>query len=378
LFFFNCFYILTYNKTFEASLLIITLKTYIFVRKHSGIIILSILLSISFATSAQIGGSKTYQFLNLPNSARIAALGGNFSAIRDGDISLAIANPSLITKDMNHQLALSYISYFSDVNYGFAAYSRSFNKIGSFVGSLQYINYGSFTTADASGQTYGEFRAGEYCLSIGWAKSLDSNFTIGSNLKTILSSLESYSSFGLAVDVAATYQSKNKRFTTSLLLKNIGRQLSYYTEGNREALPFEIQLGIAQKLKHAPFRFSLLFNHLEKWELTYEDPLNPSVKIDPLTKEVIEKNNVSKFGDNLLRHIVLGVEFIPSNNFNIRLGYNYQRRQEMKVESALSTVGFSWGFGFRVSKFNFSYAHVIQHLAGSSNFFTIATNLSSF
>lgn len=332
----------------------------------------------SLTTSAQVGGSHTYQFLDLPNSARVAALGGNFLAIKDNDITLAIANPSLITKDMNNQLALSYISYYADVNYGFAAYSKSFNKIGSFVGSLQYINYGTFTNADANGETFGTFRAGEYALNIGWARSLDSNFSIGSNFKTILSSLETYSSFGLAVDIAATYQSNNKRFISSLMLKNMGRQLSYYTEGNREALPFEIQLGISERLKHAPFRFSLLLNHLEKWDLTYEDPLNPSVKTDPLTKEVIEKSKLSKFGDNLMRHVVIGAEFIPSNSFNIRLGYNYQRRQEMKVESALSTVGFSWGFGFRVSKFYFSYAHVIQHLSASSNFFTIATNLSRF
>jgi hypothetical protein len=79
-----------------------------------------------------------------------------------------------------------------------------------------------------------------------------------------------------------------------------------------------------------------------------------------------------------MRHIVAGVEFMPSESFNIRLGYNYQRRQEMKVESALSTVGFSWGFGFRVSRFYLSYANVIQHLSGSSHFFTIATNISEF
>ncbi len=347
-------------------------------RQKSRIILLFLLLLTSIAASAQIGGSHTYQFLSLPNSARVAALGGNFLAVKDDDISLAIANPSLITKEMHNKLALSYINYYSDVNYGFAAYSRSFNKIGSFVASLQYINYGSFTQADANGETYGTFKAGEYALNIGWARSLDSNFSIGSNLKIIQSSLESYSSFGLAVDIAATYQSKNKRFISSLMFKNIGRQLSYYNEGNRESLPFEIQFGLSEKLKHAPFRFSLILNHLEKWDLTYEDPLNPSVKIDPLTKEVIEKSKFSKFGDNLMRHLVVGVEFVPSNSFNIRLGYNYQRRQEMKVESALSTIGFSWGFGFRVSKFYLSYAHVIQHLAGSSNFFTIATNLSSF
>lgn len=340
---------------------------------------LFIILSISYLKPyAQIGGSKTYQFLTLPNSARIAALGGNFLAIKDNDISLAIANPSLITDKMNNKLAINYVNYFSDINYGFAAYAHSFKNLGTFVGSIQYINYGTFTYADATGLTSGTFKAGEYAVNIGWAKMLDSNFSLGSNLKIINSNFESYNSFGIAIDLAATYHNANKRFTASLMLKNIGSQLSYYTEGNKESLPFEIQLGVSKKLKHAPFRFSFLLNHLEKWDISFDDPLNPNTKTDPLTGEKIVKSDVSIFGDKLMRHIVAGVEFIPSESFNIRLGYNYQRRQEMKVESALSTVGFSWGFGFKVSKFYLSYANVIQHLAGSSHFFTIATNISEF
>lgn len=346
--------------------------------KKSIFAIIISLISAFYTTYAQTGGTKTYQFLTLPNSARIAAMGGNFLAIKDNDISLAIANPSLITDKMSGKLAVNYVNYFSDINYGFAAYSHNFNKLGTFVASLQYINYGSFTYADPTGQTAGTFKAGEYALNIGWSRNLDSNFSIGSNLKLINSNFETYNSFGFAVDLAATYHNAPKRFTATLMLKNIGRQLSYYTDGNREDLPFEIQFGLSKRLKHAPFRFSLLLNHLEKWDISYEDPLNPSIKTDPLTGEKIEKTEASKFADKLMRHVVAGVEFIPSENFNIRLGYNYQRRQEMKVESALSTVGFSWGFGFKVSKFYLSYANVIQHLAGSSHFFTIATNISEF
>jgi hypothetical protein len=348
------------------------------VKKSFKFSLIILFLSVYLNSFSQIGGSDTYQFLTLPNSARIAALGGNFLAIKDNDISLAIANPSLITDKMNGKLAVNYVKYFSDINYGFAAYAHSFKKLGTFIGSLQYINYGSFTYADATGQTSGTFKAGEYAFNIGWSKMLDSNFSLGSNLKIINSSFETYNSFGVAIDLAATYHNAAKRFTASLMLKNIGRQLSYYREDNKESLPFEIQLGISKKLGHAPFRFSLLLNHLEKWDLTYEDPLNPSVKTDPLTGEKIEKSDLSLFGDKLMRHIVAGVEFMPSESFNIRLGYNYQRRQEMKVESALSTVGFSWGFGFRVSRFYLSYANVIQHLSGSSHFFTIATNISEF
>lgn len=333
---------------------------------------------ITSTLSAQVGGSSTYEFLNLTNSARIAALGGNFMAVKDNDINLAIANPSLISSGMDNKLALSYVNDFANINYGYAAYSKTFKNPGSFVASIQYVNYGTFTNADATGQTYGTFRAAEYAFNLGWGRQLDSNFSIGANLKAINSVMETYSSFGLAVDVAGTYYNKKKQFAASLIFKNAGRQLSYYTPSNNETLPFEIQLGLSQKLSHAPFRIDIVLTHLEKWDLMYEDPLNPSVKTDPLTGETTTRSSLSKFADNAMRHIVAGIEFTPSNNFYVSFGYNYQRRQEMKVDTDLAMVGFSWGFGFRISKFNISFARVTQHVAGSTNFFTLATNLSAF
>jgi hypothetical protein len=48
------------------------------------------------------------------------------------------------------------------------------------------------------------------------------------------------------------------------------------------------------------------------------------------------------------------------------------------VESRMSTVGLSWGFGFRISKFHISYGRATYHLAGASNHFSISTNFSDF
>ncbi|GAJ03981.1 unnamed protein product, partial [marine sediment metagenome] len=44
----------------------------------------------------QVGGKSTYQFLNLPVSARAASLGGKINSIKDNDLSLAFYNPSLL------------------------------------------------------------------------------------------------------------------------------------------------------------------------------------------------------------------------------------------------------------------------------------------
>jgi len=83
----------------------------------------------------------------------------------------------------------------------------------------------------------------------------------------------------------------------------------------------------------------------------------------------------ANLGKKFFSHIVFGGEFNITDNFVVRLGYNYRRRQEMKVEARTSTVGFSWGFGFRISKFQFNYARSTYHLIGSPNYITITTNI---
>ena len=57
---------------------------------------------------AQIGGDNVYEFLNMPASARVAALGDNFLASKDNDITLTLTNPSLITRNMDNHLSLSF------------------------------------------------------------------------------------------------------------------------------------------------------------------------------------------------------------------------------------------------------------------------------
>lgn len=346
--------------------------------KHKKLIFLTILLISSTYSFSQIGGSSTYSFLNLTNSARIAALGGNFLAIKDNDLTLTVANPSLLGPDLNNHLAFSFVDHYADINYGFASYSHTFKKVGSFAASMQYINYGKFLQADESGQTYGNFNAGEYALTIGWGRSLDKHFFIGSNLKFIYSGLEAYHSFGIAVDVAGTYFLEKNNFAASIIFKNIGRQLVYYTPGNNEKLPFEIQLGISKRFAHLPLNFSILYNHIEKFDLTYSDPNNPAPVVDPLTGDSIKVNKFEKFGDKLMRHFVVGIEFNPIKALSIRLGYNYLRRQELKVETKKGLVGFTFGIGLKIAMFNFSYARAINALAGQPNYITISTNISAF
>lgn len=336
------------------------------------------ILFTSMPLFSQSGGLGTYSFLNLSNSSRMAALGSTCLSVNDNDVSLALFNPSLITNKLDNNLAISFIDYYADINYGVAAYSKTFDKYGSFTAGMQYINYGRFTLADATGETNGNFFAGEYALITGWGKALDSSFSIGANLKNIYSDLFEYKSYGLAVDVSGTYQNKAKDFSTSLLFRNIGRQIVKYRDGESEPLPFNIQLCMSKKLEKAPIRFFVSAENLQKYDLTYVEPQYAQPTTDPLTGEPIPERKALKHLDKFFRHIVGGAEFSPGKNLSFSLAYNYRRSKEMRVPSRVSTVGLSWGIALKVSKFKFGYARSAYHLAGSPNHITISTNLADF
>ena len=336
------------------------------------------LLILPFTIQSQTGGSKVYSFLNLPFSARTAALGGNNISIKDDDINMIQQNPALLDTSMNNKLGLSYINYFTDINYGYATYAKNIPRYGMFGAGMQFFNYGKFTRADETGLITGSFKAADDSFNIIYSKAIDSTVHFGATLKTIYSTLENYTSFGSAVDLGITYNNAKLFFTAAAVIKNAGVQWKAYTRSNREPLPFEIQIGITKKLPKAPLRFSLTGQHLEKWDLTYEDPANPTPTVDPLTGESIKQNKGKIFGNKLARHFIFGTEFLISKNFHLRIGYNYQRRQEMKVETRPGMVGFSFGAGFKISKFQLSYGRAAYHLAGASNHFTITTNLSDF
>ena len=342
-------------------------------------LVLIILLFNSFLSIAQVGGESTYQFLNVPVSARAGALGGTAIATKDSDPTLSFSNPSLLDSSMTGMLTFSYLNYFADVNYGFFSYVRDFKKYGTFSAGINYINYGDFKETDAGGNELGNFSAGEYALVFGWGKKIDSLFSVGANLKTIYSSLYTYSSAGVAIDLSGTYYNPKSEVTVAALIKNIGTQMKPYVDGGeKEPLPFEIQMGVSKKLKHVPLRFSLNLIQMQTWNLAYNDSTIATNNNKDLDDEEKSERNRTGFFSEAFRHMVFGAEFVPSKNFNVRFGYNLKRRSELALDDRPGLVGFSWGFGFRVKTFYVSYGSARYHLAGSSNHFTISTNLNSF
>ena len=53
-------------------------------------IVVIILFYLPFLCNAQIGGTHTYDFLNITHSARVSSLGGEVIAITDDDLNFSV------------------------------------------------------------------------------------------------------------------------------------------------------------------------------------------------------------------------------------------------------------------------------------------------
>lgn len=352
------------------------------------VLILSFAITCCFQLSnAQTGGDNTYEFLNLPNAAHIAALGGNNVSLYANDLNMVYHNPSLLRAEMDGKLVLNYINYIADINFGYVSYAHHLEGIGTIGAGIHYLNYGKFIHADETGNILGDFSASEYSFNLYYSREIYDKLYAGATLKTIYSALSTYYSSGMAIDAGITWLDTANLFSAALVLKNIGVQFKPYQPGNREPMPYDLQLGLTKGLQHAPFRVSVTFQNLFNWSLRYDSPLNAQNILD--NNESIADttfgqkfntflNNTGNVGDELLRHVVLGVEFVPSDNFYIAFGFNYRRRSELALQTRGAIVGMSFGAGIDLSKFNIHYGLASYHLAGMSHHISLGLNLNAF
>jgi len=320
---------------------------------------------------SQVGGQSVYQFLNMMTSPRQAALGGKVITIYDYDVNQAIFNPATINPDMDNQLSANYGNYFGEISYGTGAYAYTWDRrVQTFHAGVSYVNYGTFDGYDEFGNQTADFTGSEAALSMGYAYNIPwTDIYVGANLKLISSTLESYHSFGAALDLGAIYIDEKNDINIALAIRNAGTQITTYA-GTNEKLPLEIIAGISQELEHVPIRWHLTLENLQQWNVAFTNSVHTEQGLDGSTTE-----NKPSFINNALRHVIIGAELFPQKSFNIRVGYNFRRSQELILEEQRTFAGLSAGFGLKMGKLRFNYSYSRFTSAGSTNLFGLMIDL---
>jgi len=327
--------------------------------------------SFSLVSYGQIGGKSVYQFLSLVTSPRQAALGGKLITLHDFDVNQGLFNPASINSEMHNRLAVNYGNYFGEASYGTASYAYTYDRhVQTFHAGVNYINYGTFDGRDETGAVTSEFSGSEVALSVGYSYNLPfTSVYIGVNAKAISSKLESYTSFGAALDLGVLYIDEENDINYALVVRNLGTQITTYA-GVNEKLPLEIIAGVSQELENVPIRWHLTLENLQQWNIAFSNPNRAQGSLDGGVAE----EKVSFF-NNALRHLILGAELFPEKSFSIRLGYNFRRSEELRLIEQRHFSGISAGFSIKFNEMRFDYSHSRYTVAANTNLFGLTINL---
>lgn len=313
-----------------------------------------LLLSSTLFLSAQ-EGKTSFDYLLLPASAHTAALGGNHITVIEPDVSIIFNNPALMGYEMDKQLHLSYLSYVADVGMGTVAFAKSINPLTTIGVGVQYTNYGKMTETTEGNEIIGDLSANDITGQVFLSREFSDYLRAGITGKFIYSNYAHNTSIGLGVDLGLSYYNPDTEFAWGLVAKNLGRQVKAYEE-ELSGLPWDIQMGVSKKLANAPLRFSLTAIGLKQWRFK-----NPNGEKD-------------SFGKTLGKHLVVGVDIVPSDNFWIGAGYNIKRGADMKLKDGSKFAGFSAGAGLKVRAFSFGVAYGKYFPNANSLLFSISTS----
>ena len=291
-------------------------------------------------------GSSAFQFLRLPVSARTAAVGGeNVSSIAD-DPALAFQNPALLSYTSDRLLGFGCMTYMQGTTLASASYNFRPGDRSALAFGGRYLGFGQMTQTDSDGTVQGDFSAKDMALTVVYSYDLSDRWSGGASASLIYSNYDIVWSLAVGVDLGLNYYDPDRKLSFSLLATRLGGQIRTY-DGTTESLPASVVAGISKSLAHAPVRLSLTLPDLNHWSATYFYGTD-------LTKT-----------DILLRHIVVGAEFFPSDNIWLGIGYNHRLHSELSAGSR-SLAGFSLGGGIDVSRIRIGVSYSRYHVAANS------------
>lgn len=313
--------------------------------------VLSLALWVFSAASAVAQeSSSVFNFLKIPLSAHVAALGGENVSLAQDDPTLIFGNPAQASQVNDNSINLDYISYLADTKVLGAAYTKVYSVRHTFGITGQLFSYGSMPETDEAGNETGTFSAKDIAVSALYSYTMGDHWAGGATMRYIFSKYAEYSSSAIGFDLGLHYRNEGKDFSFGFVLKNIGAQLSSFYEGQTEHLPFDMQIGITKRMEHAPFRFSCTLRDMTRWSSRYY--YNPEGK--------------NGLGRKVFNHVVLGIDFLPSDMFYLSAGYNFRRANELKAAGSGHGAGWSFGGGMTGKKIKLGIAYAKYHVSTAS------------
>ena len=323
-------------------------------------------------------------FLSIAPDARGGGM-GDIGAATEADIYSQYWNPAKYPFNVARAgVGVSYTPWLrklvSDIN---LANVSGFYRIGNYSAvhaSLNYFSLGEVFIADMNDMTIKPY---EFSFDAGYSRMLSETFSMGVNLRFILSDIkydytaESSAAKAFAADIAmyhlGYFMAGNRECSMGwgINISNIGSKLSYGGSDNSEFIPTNLRIGL---------NFTIPFNEYNKFSIGVD--LNKLLVPTPPKQEEGESpedfmarvNDEGYYGISSIAGIFksfgdapggfkeeleeiqvsVGAEYTYNDRFMLRAGYHHE------AENKGNRKYFTVGAGFHMSVFSIDAAYVFS------------------
>ncbi len=293
-------------------------------------IILSLFIILTFvlSISSSEAGKYTADFLTTGVGARALAMGGAFTALAD-DATASYWNPAGLTQLERREISLMHSSMFDDIvrtDFINFVYPMTYRNSALAIGILRLgVDDIPITTRLDNNQRpiidkY--VNDSEYAIYLSYAHLLNSNVSLGGNIKTIRQSVGDNSSLGYGIDLSLHYQMFSQ-LSFGITLSDITGTIVTWDTGHRD-------------IRHPSMRSAIAYHRIVP-------SLNGTITATVDMEASLETNSLNAQ--------------IGNETFGMKLHYGleYWIRDTIALRGGLNDE-WSAGAGFKVSFFNIDYA----------------------
>ncbi len=298
--------------------------------------ILLFLVSIAFGQISGFDkvGTTSFTFLQVIPNARIAAMGGVYSAPLNSSEAVFF-NPAGLTDASDLSTSISYLDWFLDTNISSLSMNFRAGQMGIFGVQIMYVNIGEIEETRVDhlyrdeatgfynpGLTGSTFTPNAFVAGLSFARNVTDRFAFGITAKYVRESLYEKSASAIIFDGGVIYRTGFRSLILNTVIRNFGPEITYHSKGY--PLPQTFSIGVSGYL-FAPE--NAIFLNVPKQNLLVIFDLAQ-------TRDHSQQQH-------------LGFEYGFNNLVFLRGGYKFNFDEE----------AYTFGFGLNVYRFRLDYAY---------------------
>lgn len=338
--------------------------------------ICALLVFSATLSQAQVGITSV-PFLQIEPDSRAAGMGNTGVAIAD-NASAVFWNPAGLAFQRGTQISITHSEWLpqfnADLFYDYLVGKYHLKDIGTLGAHITFLNLGEQIRTNDSGQRINRFNSYEFAGGLSYGYEINKNWALGTGVRFIYSSLAEGTTVGgqevnpgssIGFDVATMYKSNTFSFlqqdaswSAGLNISNIGPQLSYTSEGQKDPLPtmFRIGWSFTTNLDQQGINTLTIANDISKIMARIDSNGNPTGPLTALFTSwdsYTYNNGIQTVSLSLPQQLMYstGLEYWYNDLFAVRTGYYYEDpnngdRQFMTLGAGLRYKFFGVDFSY--------------------------------